>query len=134
MLLAGAIRALGVFTNAIDEAAPNGQPLGNTWASSMGIMAVVFAPVMFLAGLYIDNGKLTSPSEKLPFGQSKTHRIRILSFVASASFGLLALAGVAVEHGSASLLLFSATMQSIPVGICTYSVSIAGIDINVPCY
>lgn len=106
----GSFYATGVFNSAIDEEVPPDSKLRGRWATGMGFLTLLTAPVMVGSALYLNAG------EFVPVG-IKTRRVKALGGIGALSFLGFALAATGVRQNQPTSLTLGVVLLGIPLGV-----------------
>lgn len=103
----GGLYALAVYTAPVDVGLPG------VWATSLGLMHWLSAPVSILIGLHLDSHGDHNLSPTQP-------NVRPIAMLSSMSYVMFALAAYAVANGMPLLLRLAISCQALPLGISTF--------------
>lgn len=118
LFLTGALYAMAVFNEAVEQSAKVPGALDGVWSASMVWMSLSGTVAMLLAGVAMSERSTQGEDDILCDSVSKTHRVRLLSIFGSMSFLMMGLAAVGVLRSSAFFLRTAVVLQGIPFGIC----------------
>lgn len=121
LFLDGSFFSISVFNEAVEKTSVIPGALDDVWSSSMALMGLAAIPFAFYTGYLIGDGVVPSGTASLPFGKSKTDRVRIVSVFCSTCILTMFLAGTGIKNNIPSWITFAVAMQGVPFSVCKYT-------------
>lgn len=110
LFIVGSTFSLSVFTVPVEQSANPAASLDGVWATSMGLIHFLSAPVTILASVFLEEYPSLSPSA----------RLCVLHSVTSISLAIFSLSAFAVALNSTILIALSVCLFACPLAISTF--------------